>query len=289
MASERMVSVVVPVRNCAELLVEQLEALARQTYAGAWEIVVADNGSTDASAAVANQWAERLPQLRVVDASSRPGAAHARNVGASQARGDLLAFCDADDVVSDGWLSALVDALADADVVAGAIDTDRLNDALTRRWRPFTVGAVPVSHGWLPYGLSANVGFRRPVFQQLEGFREDYRVGEDVEISWRAQLRGLRFTYAPDAVVHYRFRTGLRAMLRQYVGYGTIGPQLYRDFRDTGMPASGVGASLGLWTRLVALLPIAIWSPRARGDVLRRLAFRLGRLRGSVQTHVLYL
>lgn len=289
MRRESMVSVILPVRNGAELLGEQLFALTRQTYRGDWELVVVDNGSTDGSPDVARGWEKGLPVLRIIDASGQPGAAHARNVGAEHARGDVLAFCDADDVVSEQWLAAIVAALGDSDMVAGAIDTSRLNDALTRRWRPFAVGAVPVSHGWLPYALSANVGFRREVFKELGGFREDYRVGEDVEISWRAQLRGHRFTYAPDAVVHYRFRTGLRSMLTQFVGYGTIGPQLYRDFRDKGMPTSGVRAALGLWTRLVAFLPIAIWSAHARGDVLRRLAFRLGRLRGSVRMRVLYL
>jgi len=284
-----MVSVVIPVRDGGDLLAEQLSALSRQTYAGEWEVVVADNGSRDGSADKARQWTDRLPGLRVVDASDHPGAAHARNVGARQASGDVLAFCDADDVVSAGWLASLVAGLDDADLIAGAIETDRLNDPLMRRWRPFDVGAVPISHGWLPYALSANVAFRASAFEALKGFREDYRVGEDVEICWRAQLAGHRFAYSPEAVVHYRFRAGLRPLLRQYVAYGTIGPRLFQDFRDGGMPASGFRTAVGPWVRLVARLPIALWSTTARGDVLRRMAFRLGRIRGSFQTRVLYL
>jgi len=283
------VSVIVPVRDGGTLLLEQLAALSRQTYAGKWEVIVADNGSRDGSADNARQWADRLPSLRVVDAADRPGAAHARNVGARNARGDVLVFCDADDVVSPTWLAALVARLDDADLVAGAIETDLLNDPLMRRWRPFDVGAVPISHGWLPYALSANVAFRAATFAALKGFREDYRVGEDVEICWRAQLAGYRFDYSPDAVVHYRFRAGLRPLLRQYVAYGTIGPRLFHDFREGGMPASGFRTAVGPWVRLVAKLPIALLSTTARGDVLRRMAFRLGRIRGSLQTRVLYL
>jgi glycosyltransferase involved in cell wall biosynthesis len=284
-----LVSVILPVRDGGDLFTEQLAALSRQTYSGRWEVVVADNGSADGSADRAKSWANRLPGLVVVDASDRPGAAHARNVGAQHARGDVLAFCDADDVVDENWLTALLAGLQGADLVAGAIETDLLNDPLVRRWRPFDVGAVPISHGWLPYALSANVAFRRSVFMALEGFREDYRVGEDVEICWRAQLNGHRFAYTPEAVVHYRFRAGLRPLLRQYVAYGTIGPRLFQDFRDEGMPASGLRAAVGPWVRLVTKLPIALLSTTARGDVLRRMAFRLGRIRGSLQVRVLYL
>ena len=289
MTTKPTVSVILPVHNGGDLLAEQLEALSRQTYRGRWELVVADNGSTDGSLAVVKSWATRLPNLRIIDASARKGAAYARNAGAAQAAGDLLAFCDADDVVADHWLADLVAGLADADVVAGAIETTRLNTALMRQWRPFDVGAVPISHGWLPYGLSANIGFRAATFRALDGFREDYPVGEDVEISWRAQLRGHRFSYAGNAVVHYRFRSGLRPLLRQYVAYGTIGPRLFRDFAAAGMPMSGVRGAVGPWVRLLASLPFAVLSRAARGDILRRVAFRVGRIRGSVQMRVLYL
>lgn len=285
-----LVSVVVPLRDGGEHLLAQLDALSRQTYQGTWELVVADNGSVDGSRERVAAWADRLPALRLVDSSDRPGAAHARNVGARHARGEVLAFCDADDVVDAGWLEALVDALVDADVVAGSIDTERLNDPLSRRWRPFLAhDAEPISHGWKPYALSANMAFRASAFRSLGGFSEDYHVGEDVEISWRAQLRGLRFAFAPRAVVHYRYRSGLRPLLRQYLAYGTIGPRLYRDFGRHGMPASPPRSALGPWLRLLGKLPIVLLSRQLRGDVLRRIAFRVGRIRGSLHARVVYL
>lgn len=289
MTQPALVSVVMPVRDGAELLDEQLAALAGQSYSGAWELLVADNGSTDGSLSVAEAWRDRLPRLRVVDATDRPGAAHARNVAAAAASGDLLVFCDADDVADAGWLEAMVAAAADADVVAGRIETHRLNDELARRWRPFLAhGSEPISHGWLPYALSANAAFRAEVFRALGGFREDYPVGEDVEISWRAQLSSYRLRFAPDAVMHYRYRTALLPLLRQYLAYGTIGPRLYRDFQAAGMPPSPVRAAVRPWLRLLGRLPVALLSRGARGDVLRRIAFRLGRVRGSVDLHVAY-
>lgn len=284
------VSVVMPVKDGGATIEEQLAALSRQTYPGRWEVVVADNGSTDGTPPLVAGWVDRLPRLRVIDAGDRSGAAHARNAGAAAARGEVLVFCDADDVVEDRWLEELVAATDDAELAAGSIDSRRLNDELLRRWRPpLPDRSLPISHGFLPYALGANLAVRAAAFQTLGGFREDYPVGEDVELTWRAQLAGMQLAFVPGATVHYRYRSGLRALLRQYLAYGTIGPRLYRDFRTVGMPASRVRGAVGPWVRLLARLPFALLDVEARGDVLRRIAFRIGRVRGSLAARVVYL
>ena len=107
------VSVVIPVLNGAATISQQLAALAGQTYRGPMEVLVADNGSTDATVEVVQALSGRLPGLRLVDASARVGTNHARNAGAAAAGGDLLAFCDADDVAAPGWLAGLVAGLED--------------------------------------------------------------------------------------------------------------------------------------------------------------------------------
>src|SRR5207244_3518041 len=91
-----LISVIVPVYNAMPMLAEQLEALSKQTYRGPWELIIADNGSSDGSREIAEAWRSRIPSLRVVDASARRGPATARNVGVEAATGGLLAFCDAD-------------------------------------------------------------------------------------------------------------------------------------------------------------------------------------------------
>src|ERR1700678_1621886 len=122
-----MISVVVPVRDGLPWMEEQLRALVEQESPQPWEIVVVDNGSTDQSLAVARRWAESEPRIRVVDAPGASGPGAARNVGVRAARGELLAFCDADDVVQTGWLSAFAEPLAGADVAGGVFDNWSLN------------------------------------------------------------------------------------------------------------------------------------------------------------------
>ena len=126
-------SVVIPCLNAAATIGVQLEALARQSWEGEWEVIVADNGSTDGSREIVESYRGRLPGLKLVDASDRRGQAHARNLGAAAATGDAFLFCDADDEVAPGWLAALGRALAVHEFVACRYDNETLNPVWVRR------------------------------------------------------------------------------------------------------------------------------------------------------------
>src|SRR5436305_2382407 len=126
-------SVVIPCLNAAATIAVQLEALAGQSWEGEWEVIVADNGSTDGSREIVESYRGRLPGLRLVDASDRRGQAHARNLGAAAATGDAFLFCDADDEVAPGWLAGLGRALAQYDFVACRYDNEKLNPAWVQR------------------------------------------------------------------------------------------------------------------------------------------------------------
>jgi glycosyltransferase involved in cell wall biosynthesis len=122
-----LVSVIVPNYNSGHGLGAQLLALAGQGYAGNLEVIIPDNGSHDGSARAAIDWALDVTAVRVIDASGRRGPGAARNGGVRAARGDFLAFCDADDVASPTWLRELVRSSAGVDLVGGRLEGDRLN------------------------------------------------------------------------------------------------------------------------------------------------------------------
>src|SRR5438105_1714136 len=130
----RLVSVILPCRDAARTLSEQLGALSRQTYQGPCEIVLVDNGSTDDTLGVAHRWCQRMPHLRVVSVMRR-GLNAARNEAARVAAGDLLVVCDGDDVVDESWVENLVASARHFDLVAGRLDPSRVNSPEQVTWR----------------------------------------------------------------------------------------------------------------------------------------------------------
>lgn len=115
------VSVVVPVYNAARWLGEAIESILTQTYRDL-ELIVVDDGSTDGSGDVARSFGERV-QL-VTQANAGPSAA--RNAGVARARGELIAFCDSDDVQLPYRIAAhvhLLDRAPRAALVAGDFST----------------------------------------------------------------------------------------------------------------------------------------------------------------------
>ena len=283
------VSVVIPVLNGAATIAQQLQALAGQTYRGSWEVVVADNGSTDTTTEIVRAWSGRLPGLRLVDASTRMSTNHARNLGAAAAAGELLAFCDADDVATPGWLAALVTALDSHDLAGGRLDDQALNDPVRLRWRPRPhTTDLPRALGFLPYATSANIGIRADVLRALGGWNEAYaRGGTEVELCWRAQLAGYRLGFAPEAVMQYRYRQTRWAFAYQMYRYGRGDAQLYRTFRGHGIPRPSLFRACRAWAWTAVHLPFILRSPVHQGRWLRTAAFRAGRLHGSVRFRTL--
>ena len=268
---------------------EQFEALAAQTYTGAWEVVVADNGSTDRSRHVAREFAGRLPALTVADAGGRRGLNHARNTGAAAARGDFVAFCDADDVVDRDWLAALAEAAQDADIVGGRLDFDLLNEPVCRLDPADPGFAVCDEQGFLPGVPGGNCGMWASVARALR-WNDAFVFGSsDIEFSWRAQLAGYRLAFASRALVYRRCRARVRGVARQWYRYGESGPQLYREFRDAGMPRARLAPALWTWSWLLLTLPRVGGDRGFRGHWVRIAARSLGSVVGSLRFRVLFI
>jgi GT2 family glycosyltransferase len=266
----------------------QLDALAAQVCDVRWELVVVDNGSSDSTPLIAASMQDRVPNLRIVDASDKVGLAHSRNVGCCAARGELLLFCDGDDEVESGWITAMARAAETADILGGALDRTRLNDP---RWlTPDRRRTDALRPGFLAFPPGANCGMRAAVFGELGGFDESYLCGaEDTQFFWQAQLAGFTVRFVPDAVVHYRERGRLRDVARQYYGRGVEQPHLFRDFRDEGMPPSRSKQALRLWAHLFIYAPRYWSSTPGRREWVRLASRCAARIVGSLRWRVLYL
>jgi glycosyltransferase involved in cell wall biosynthesis len=284
------ISVVIPCYNGGDQLIEQLEALRQQEYAGCWEVLVVDNCSDDNTAARVEQFRAHLPNLRLVRAYERRNKSYARNTGVRAARAPRLAFIDADDIVAPGWLAAMAEALAHHHLVAGAIDVKTLNEGLPAR--PFRYyGVKHRSLGFLPYLISCNIGVSREAFDAVGGFDEEFAVGQDIDFSWRVQLKGYEPADAPGAVVHYRFRETVRASVRQVFNAAVAHVHLYAKFKPQGMPRSSLRAVAGEYWWLLRNLVHFVRRGRTRQRQiwLMKAAVPVGHLWGSIRYRRLYL
>ena len=227
-------SVVIPAYNAAHVIHVQLTALRDQVSAASFEIVVADNGSTDDLAGVTDAWRHDLPALRVVDASHRKGVSAARNAGIAAAHTDRILLCDADDEVSPGWVDAMSRGLDTATLVSGPVETARLSGS-SAAWVPIEARTKDLFEVWgVRYGIGCNVGLRREVWEEVNGFDETFPAGaEEIDFAWRAADLGHHFVYVPEALLHYRIRTDLRGVLRQQYNSGRGTSTLYAKHRPS--------------------------------------------------------
>jgi glycosyltransferase involved in cell wall biosynthesis len=265
-------SVIVPARNAAATLGATLAGLAAQEAGFEFEVIVVDDGSTDATAAVADGAPMAVRVLR----QGGLGPGPARNAGAAVASGRALAFTDADCVPTPGWLAAGVAALEAADVVQGAVHADP--------------GATPGPFDrtvWVvgETGLyeCASLFCDRELFDRVGGFEDwlDARLGkplaEDAWFGWRARRAGARTAFSDAALVHHvvfeRDATGFVAERARLVYFPAIAgriPALRRSTFfgrvflsrrtaafDAALAAAGLSVALRSRRPLIAALPWA--------------------------------
>ena len=285
---------IITTKDRRRTLVRQLGAVLGQECPVDFEVVVSDDGSTDGTATMLAEWAGVEPRLRVTRAETSGGGSAARNRGLHQARGDLVAYCDDDDIVEPGWLAALVRSAGTADIVAGrylpCVETSdgrlRLLHKDKNDEKVGEDGVVPPFLGFLPHAPGGCMAVWRTVASAVGGWNPAYLRGVDVEFSWRSQVAGYRLAVTPDACIRYRQRATLIATVRQHFRWGVVDARLVAAFRARGCPQAPVadvlhgvaGIMVHSW-RLVA-------DPRRRRGYLALAAHRVGRLVGSAQYRV---
>ncbi len=269
----------IPVGSIDAVLGQQLARVLAQTNVQLSEVVLSVNSAKPAVVDGVRTVVESCSdaRVRIVDSSDRRGAAHARNVGAAATTRGAIGFCDADDLVHEGWLSALVKGLDEYDAVSGDV-IDVFADERMRYWYPATTAGALNRFLGKPYLLTGNLAVRRKAFEAVAGFDESLTRCEDIAISWSLLNAGYSIGHATGAVIDYRHRAGVWAMLHQHYSYGRGMSEVLRAF---GTPiADGPLAS----SRFGILRPNGqSTSRRSAASVCRRAAIAAGRVRGLVR------
>jgi glycosyltransferase involved in cell wall biosynthesis len=233
------VSVILPCRNEARYIGACLDSILGGAYpADRLEVLVVDGNSTDDTRKIVKEYAERYPQVRLLDNPGRI-VPKALNIGIRAATGDVIARMDAHVVYPPEYLPRLVAALAEggADNVGGCVITLPADGTATAQAiaialsHPFGVGNSHFRIGarearfvdTVPFGC-----FRREVFARVGMFDEELVRNQDDEFNYRIVTRGGRIRLLPDVVCYYYARGSIAQLARMFYQYGAFKPLVAR-------------------------------------------------------------
>jgi GT2 family glycosyltransferase len=207
-----------------------LGGLARMNYP-AFEVIVVDDGSKDNTAAIAAEYNVRLISI------ANGGLSNARNVGWQVARGEIVAFLDDDAFPDPQWLFYLASTfLASNCAGAGGPNLAWPHDGFIAQCVDHAPGNpthVLLTDSEAEHLPGCNMAFRKTCLAAVGGFDPQFRIaGDDVDLCWRLQQRGMTLGFHPTAVVWHHRRGKIREYWKQQVNYGKAEAMLERKWPE---------------------------------------------------------
>lgn len=245
---EIRITVVIPVYNDSLGIRHTLRSLTRQSL-DSYEIVAVDNGSTDETRDVIQEFDAEHENVNLYVENEIQGSYAARNKGIQHAEGDVLAFLDADETVDEDWLETALEAMQkqDVDYLGCNVELTLLEDTLVGRYNARTGFPVEQYLEEQHYAPTCALLVRREVFEDVGTFDSRLISGGDREFGERVHEAGYEQSYAEDAVVKHPARTSFESLAKKNfrVGRGFCQKQRYYPdrFGTPGIPPSPSGPS----------------------------------------------
>lgn len=218
-----LVSIIIPAYNAAATLARCLEACLAQTHAKT-EIIVVDDGSTDDTSRIAQEF-----PVHCVRQENR-GPAAARNRGAAEAKGAVLAYTDADCVPDPQWIERLLEGFEETVGAVGGTYAIANPDSLLAQ---MVHEEIAQRHRRLRNEVdflgSFNVAYLKDAFEQTGGFDETFTAAsaEDNDLAYRLQDAGYRLRFTASARVAHFHPTRLMPYLHTQMNHGRWRVKLY--------------------------------------------------------------
>ena len=224
----RSVSVVIPTKNHAELLEKCLSSLANQNFKD-FEVIAVDGHSTDATPEVAKKYGSKLVYE---DFGTRGGAC---NVGAEQARGEILVFTDDDCTFPADWLEK-INAAFSVDEDLAVLGGDDIIDEREAGYFERTLFQIDKSKGTPKQPQKrlrgCNVAYKKSIFLRETGFNPKLKGIEETEFHHRLAKKNYKMRFDPSLYVYHKRRPGFKALFRRMFSNGMARVQLVRYNRE---------------------------------------------------------
>ncbi len=250
------ISVVVCTHNGERTIRDCLEGLLSLEYPN-FEVIVVDDGSTDATAEIAREYGFRL-----ISTENR-GLSNARNTGMEAATGEIVAYLDDDSYPDPHWLTYLAATFLNTTHAgvggpniappADGLIADCVDNA------PGNPAHVLLCDQEAEHIPGCNMAFRRACLEEIGGFDPQFLVaGDDVDVCWRLRQKGWTLGFSPAAMVWHHRRDSIRAYCKQQKGYGESEALLERKWPENYSAAGrllwsgriygkGLAQALGWW------------------------------------------
>lgn len=215
MSKHPFVTVLIPTYKDTDALMLCLTALSRQDYpAQAFEVIVINNNPDAQIPPRAD-----CPQLKILN-EAQPGSYAARNTGLLHARGEILAFTDADCIPQPNWISKGVEVLVkhpQAFRVAGRVELYKVPGTSWAVWKYESTTSFNQKYN-VSKGLSvtANLFVKKEAFSITGTFNDSLMSGGDMEWNKRASQKKLPIIFAPEAIVRHPARATMTELLHKY-------------------------------------------------------------------------
>lgn len=207
------VSLYIPCFNAQSYLRECLDSVFRQTYA-ADEVLVIDDGSTDASVRIAESY-----PVRVISQGRNLGLAVARNTALCESRNEFIASLDADCLADPDWLEILMANLVSNDLIgAGGRLIEKNISGIADKWRSAHMGQdLGDQLRRVNFLYGSNCLFRKKALFTVGLYRQEFNTNyEDINISERLTAYGFKMVYDPKAIVKHLRKDSIGSVLRTY-------------------------------------------------------------------------
>lgn len=279
-----LVSIVIPTRNRASRLPACLAAVARINSNLPWELVIVDNGSTDATAAIIAEFSGTAAFSVVAAYEPDAGSYRARNVGWTAAKGEFIAFTDDDCYVGENHVDRVAALFAAPEIGYGGGRLTLFDPAdypITIQLQD--VPALIQPRSYIPAGFlhGANMAFRRDVLVEIGGFDPGLISGGDVDAQARASFAGWVGTYDPALSVAHHHRRNAAAARRLARTYGLARGAYFAKFLLRGDSRREFARHIYWQARRAAWTDIAREIEGAIGYLLSRLRWEAETLVGS--------
>lgn len=225
------VSVVVPAYNAEKTLSENIGALLAQDYPkDKIEIIIVDDGSTDATSEIAKQYSVRYLY------QTNKGPAAARNSGWRNSNGEIICFTDSDCIPEKEWVRKLINRYNSDKIggVGGSYDIALPKNLLSSCVHEEIIQRHFEMPEKVDYLGAFNLSYRKSVLKEVYGFDESYRIasGEDNDIAYRILKRGYHLIFDKDIKVTHYHPTNLLSYLKRQFWHGCWRMKIYHDHYD---------------------------------------------------------